>query len=265
MPFECVDLSDTALHTRRSFQKEIDKSGGYVTFVGDWVPPEYFVYVNDFVFRCDKPVSRKTGCVCKDRCLVGKCLCAKRVYRANGTLTQAPYWITECGDHCSCTNCYSRVAQKGLQVHVELRYTPKGWGAFANQNIPNGTFVAEYLGELLTQKLCLGRDTSYMLDMDFYSDKIENECMLTIDAKKYGNVSRFFNHSCDGNLSNFPVFYDVDKSDVFVRVAMYANRDILEGEELTFDYEGRGLKGPMVGGKCLCESINCRKIIKSLS
>jgi SET domain-containing protein len=70
----------------------------------------------------------------------------------------------------------------------------------------------------------------------------------TIDENDEGN---YMNHSCDPNLWW--------KNDTLV-----ALRDIMTGEEVTYDYAttdiyGINGKGEMV---CLCGSVNCRKIVK---
>lgn len=75
----------------------------------------------------------------------------------------------------------------------------------------------------------------------------------TIDATEKGQISRFINHSCDPNC-------ETQKWTVngLIRVGFFAIRDIVAGEEITFDYQfihfGKGQK-------CLCGSNNCRGTI----
>ena len=58
--------------------------------------------------------------------------------------------------------------------------------------------VTEYVGEAITQEEAEERGKvydscgqTYLFDLDFN----EGECLYTLDAKKYGNISHFINHS----------------------------------------------------------------------
>ena len=52
-----------------------------------------------------------------------------------------------------------------------------------------------------------------------------------IDARFYGNVSRFINHRCEPNIVPVRVF--IDHQDLrFPRIAFFASRDIRAYEEL---------------------------------
>lgn len=52
-----------------------------------------------------------------------------------------------------------------------------------------------------------------------------------IDAKHYGNISRFVNHRCEPNLTPVSVF--IEHHDLrFPRICLFANSDIQLGEEL---------------------------------
>lgn len=53
-----------------------------------------------------------------------------------------------------------------------------------------------------------------------------------IDANYYGNVSRFFNHSCEPNVVPIRVYYD--HQDLrFPKIAFFAMRNIAADEEIT--------------------------------
>uniref|UniRef100_A0A182JXT1 Histone-lysine N-methyltransferase eggless n=1 Tax=Anopheles christyi TaxID=43041 RepID=A0A182JXT1_9DIPT len=63
----------------------------------------------------------------------------------------------------------------------------------------------------------------------------ENEHIYVMDAKKSGNLGRYFNHSCNPNLFVQNVF--VDTHDLrFPWVAFFAERNITAGTELTWNY-----------------------------
>ncbi|KAG8880770.1 hypothetical protein FRB97_000435 [Tulasnella sp. 331] len=62
--------------------------------------------------------------------------------------------VFECNAACGCDDhCQNRVVQNGRKVHLSLKKTKyKGWGVFAEEEIPYGTFIGIYSGELLTDE-----------------------------------------------------------------------------------------------------------------
>jgi SET domain-containing protein len=75
----------------------------------------------------------------------------------------------------------------------------------ACEHILRGTFVCEYIGEVLDQQEANKRrnqygngDCSYILDIDANINDIgrlmEEELDYAIDATTHGNISRFINH-----------------------------------------------------------------------
>jgi histone-lysine N-methyltransferase SETD2 len=64
-----------------------------------------------------------------------------------------------------------------------------------------------------------------------------------IDATKRGGLGRFINHSCAPNC-----YVDKWVVGTKLRMGIFADRDILEGEELTFDYnvDTYGYRNPLL-------------------
>lgn len=61
--------------------------------------------------------------------------------------------IFECNDTCACNaiTCRNRVVQKGITQRFQIFKTEcRGWGLKTLRFIPKGTFVCEYIGEMLT-------------------------------------------------------------------------------------------------------------------
>lgn len=81
-----------------------------------------------------------------------------------------PPLIFECNEACSCNaiTCRNRVVQKGLQQRFQLYKTDaKGWGVKTLRFIPRGSYVCEYVGEILTDVMADQReDDSYLFDLD---------------------------------------------------------------------------------------------------
>ncbi|POW05615.1 hypothetical protein PSTT_09560 [Puccinia striiformis] len=98
------------------------------------------------------------------------------------------------------------------------------------------------------------------------------ECIYSVDAFLYGNISRFINHSCSANTSIVPVYID-DSDPTRPIFAMFANKQIKGGAEITTSYsdpnseEGKKTNKKMEQinesrpdryMQCKCGASNCR-------
>jgi histone-lysine N-methyltransferase SETMAR len=198
------------------------------------------------------------GCVCTEDCLLSpieSCLCLSRMkeraYNSRGQLikliehqmhceSEAPI-IFECNDRCNCPpQCSNRVIQHGMALNLEIVKTAKkGWGVVTRQHIAKGTFVCEYIGEVISTSEAKRRmeiydkqNKNYLLIIREFIAARQMILRTNIDATRQGNVARFLNHSCDPNLALFLVRIH----SVVPHVVFFASRDIVAGEELTFHY-----------------------------
>ncbi|TNN05139.1 Histone-lysine N-methyltransferase SUV39H2 [Schistosoma japonicum] len=151
--------------------------------------------------------------------------------------------VYECNSLCPCdSSCPFRVVQLGRKVPLcVFRTRDRGWGVKTMVPIGKGTFVVEYLGEILNfdeaekRGIIYDKQTmTYLFDLDF-----EGDAHYTVDASQMGNISHFINHSCDPNLTVRCVFIECLNTKL-PRIALYASRFIRKGEELTFDYNMTG-------------------------
>ncbi|XP_047960217.1 histone-lysine N-methyltransferase SUVR5-like isoform X1 [Salvia hispanica] len=178
------------------------------------------------------------------------------------------YLVYECNQRCSCSRaCQNRVLQNGVQVRLEIFKTErKGWAVRARQAIPCGSFVCEYIGEVIDEKEANERRSRYSTEGCGYfyeidarindmSRLMEGQVSYVIDATNYGNVSRYINHSCSPNLVNHQVLIESMDSKL-AHIGLYASRDIALGEELTYDFRYKLLPGE--GCRCECGASNCR-------
>jgi len=277
-------------------------------------------------------------CDCEDDCRdPEKCACAKAndgtfAYNRRRQLLRQRDVIYECNYRCKChqNRCKNRVVGRGMKIPLEVFKTKQcGWGVKTLVDIPAGTFVCEYIGELITEQeaerranprlgdeYLLSLDTvwvlmkneqekqnnssynttnrvvesrtkttisvagsqlwrrlfdkqntsganSLMSGEDIKVDEVDandDQDMICIDAKWYGNVARFINHSCEPNLEKQSVY--VDSHDLRLpRLAFFASSSIKKGEELTWDY---GYQKGSVSGKthpCFCGAEKCRHIM----
>ncbi|OQV19106.1 putative Histone-lysine N-methyltransferase EHMT2 [Hypsibius exemplaris] len=168
--------------------------------------------------------------------------------------------LWECSAACKCgPDCPSRSAQLGIRFQLEVFQTSKkGWGVRPLRDIPKGSFIAEYAGQMRCAK-----DEAYEYnESDWYSFDITSEEGVTnfyIDASQKGNIARFINHSCDPNLIAVHVFYDDNNPQMGMHICFYASEDIKEGKELCFDYGNSYWEAKMkqnIG--CECGSTKCQ-------
>lgn len=158
--------------------------------------------------------------------------------------------------NCPCGSmCQNQRFQKRLYAGVEVRTTPgKGSGLFALENIDSGSFVIEYIGEVLDPASFSKRQSQLEKEGQKHFYFMTLRSTQTIDASRKGNLSRFINHSCNPNCAT-------EKWIVNRRmcVGIFAIKPIKKGTELTFDY-----KFERFGNKaqtCHCGEPNCNGFI----
>ncbi|KAJ7316985.1 hypothetical protein JRQ81_003147 [Phrynocephalus forsythii] len=191
------------------------------------------------------------GCSCHSAsCPVSKCSCLHYGENYNnlcisseGNQRDFSKPIFECNAMCQCGElCQNRVIQRGLQFRLEVFKTAKkGWGLRTLESIPKGRFVCEYAGEILDFQEARRRirlqtvsDPNYIIALREHL--WDGRIMETyVDPTHIGNVGRFLNHSCEPNLFMVPIRID----SLVPKLALFADRDICKGEELTYDYSGR--------------------------
>ncbi|TPX57791.1 histone-lysine N-methyltransferase [Powellomyces hirtus] len=156
---------------------------------------------------------------------------------------------------------------RGVRLPLQVFPTmEKGWAVRTMANLLNGTFVAEYAGEIIGSDEASRRwrerkekgTGNYILCVREHAAN-GRTYRTNIDPTDRGNVARFINHSCDPNLVMVPVRIN----QIVPSAALFALRDIEAGEELTFDYSGAGEVSQVDSGdanriRCACGSELCR-------
>jgi hypothetical protein len=188
-------------------------------------------------------------------------------YAPGGLLQLEPGgYIYECNSACACApGCRNRVVQRDVSVRLEVFKTRhKGWAVRALEPVRPGSFVCEYVGEIIASEVAERRGVLYdaqgfstLFDLD--AAGADNE--FTIDANSMCGVARFLNHSCEPNLRPHSVWVD-NLSASLPRIAFFAVRQIEAYEELTFDYKYD--QGDTAGRKieCRCGAPKCRKWLR---
>ncbi|KAH9173035.1 hypothetical protein AeNC1_017740, partial [Aphanomyces euteiches] len=113
------------------------------------------------------------------------------------------------------------------------------YGIYATKRIEKGTFLIEYVGEVITKQELDARAQAHR---DLYVVIVNKNTW--IDAYSVGNDSRSVNHSWTPNaqLEEWSVAG-------LIRIGIFAIEVIRRGEQVTFDY---GVTYDFK--KCLCES-----------
>jgi histone-lysine N-methyltransferase SETD1 len=124
-----------------------------------------------------------------------------------------------------------------------------GKGCYAVEPISAGTFIIEYLGEIIRAEEAYRREKDPTRS-GIYTFWIGDD--WAIDGYQAGNAARFINHSCAPNCD-----YRIEGR----RVLIYASRDIAAGEELSIDYSF-GADGEIV--PCICGTPGCRGRINAV-
>lgn len=156
-----------------------------------------------------------------------------------------------CADKCENTKIQRHIVAPGVERFMTEN---KGWGVKAKLPIKKGVYILEYVGEVVTEREFKERmATLYTRDTHHYCLNLDGG--LVIDGHRTGSDGRFVNHSCSPNC-------EMQKWCVngLFRMALFAMRDIVPGEELTYDYNF-SLFNPTEGQPCRCDTPQCRGVI----
>ncbi|XP_043719873.1 histone-lysine N-methyltransferase ASHH3 isoform X2 [Telopea speciosissima] len=158
-----------------------------------------------------------------------------------------------CSSSCNCgSSCLNKSFQHRPVKKVKLVKTEKcGSGLVADEDIKQGEFVIEYVGEVIDDKTCEERlwKMKHCGETNFYLCEINRD--MVIDATYKGNRSRFINHSCKPNTE-----MQKWRTEGETRIGIFATRDIKKGEHLTYDYQFVQFGADQ---DCHCGALGCRK------
>ncbi len=117
-------------------------------------------------------------------------------------------------------------------------------GLYANCYIKKGTRIIEYKGKIISVKKS-EEDPKFDNDKAIYLFNINRK--YDLDGNFKFNTARLINHSCNPNCEVFGSG---------MKVWVYAMRDIIKGEELSYDY-GFSFDKDYKNYPCRCGSSKC--------
>jgi hypothetical protein len=146
---------------------------------------------------------------------------------------------------------YKRFKKNPMNDSLEiLPSSIHGFGLFTTVDVPTGSIVAEYIGEIIRNKVADIRE-------DEYERRGIGSCYMfrlnedeVIDATMKGGKARFINHSCSPNCEAAVCSFQ-DKS---YHILLFAKRPITKGEEVTYDYKFEVERDKIA---CSCGSREC--------
>ncbi|UYV82178.1 hypothetical protein LAZ67_21001276 [Cordylochernes scorpioides] len=248
-------------------------------------PPTDYLYVTENCetspMNIDRTITSLQFCRCQDDCTTPGCTCATISFKCwfdkDGILLPEfnmldPPMIFECNRACLCwKSCNNRMIQHGVSLHEfhefmllelfydEQRLLPKV--LFSASNASQNVFWSCRAPPEYTPlyQLCLGGILQFLFIfvLATVSISLKDGETYCLDARHYGNISRFINHLCEPNIIPVKVF--VDHQDLgFPRIAFFSFRDIKAFEELGFDYGEKFWVIKYKSFTCCCGSAKCK-------
>lgn len=182
-------------------------------------------YCEVFCSCNEKCRNKFRGCLCRGKCDTRSCPCYAAVRECLVGVCGCKPNISDEG---TCTNMK---IQSKMRKKIDVKRSKvAGFGAFAGEDINKGDFVIEYTGELITQQEADERGKIYDESKTSYLFDLSND--YAVDGMFIGNESRFINHSTVGPNCFVKIMTVLGDK----RIALFASRNIKQGEELFFNY-----------------------------
>ncbi|KAL9242503.1 hypothetical protein vseg_016495 [Gypsophila vaccaria] len=132
-----------------------------------------------------------------------------------------------------------------------------GFGIFTKQPHKAGDMVIEYTGELVRPVVADRRENfiyNSLVGAGTYMFRIDDE--RVIDATRAGSIAHLINHSCEPNCYSRVITVCGDE-----HIIIFAKRDILQSEELTYDYRFFSIDERLA---CYCGFDKCRGVVNDI-
>lgn len=108
----------------------------------------------------------------------------------------------------------------------------KGYGLFASKTMPAGTFIMEFVGEVVSIAAFKKRSREYAKQKTRHCYVMASSQNRLIDATKKGNLMRFVNHSCAPNAETQKWTVNGES-----RIGVFSKTTIEIFDEITINYQ----------------------------
>lgn len=129
-----------------------------------------------------------------------------------------------------------------------------GFGIFAKYPHKAGDMVIEYTGEIVRPSIADRREHliyNSLVGAGTYMFRIDDQ--RVVDATRAGSIAHLINHSCEPNCYSRVITVNSDE-----HIIIFAKRDIVQWEELTYDYRFMAIDEQLA---CCCGFPRCRGVV----
>lgn len=149
---------------------------------------------------------------------------------------------------------YRKMKSEWRNNVVLARSSVQGLGLYAARDIEKHTMVIEYIGMLIRNEIAEKYEKIHEAhNRGIYMFRLDED--RVIDATLAGGLARYINHSCNPNCVAEAVEIDRER-----KILIIANRKILKGEELAYDYM-LAIEDDQHKISCLCGASTCKKFM----
>ena len=201
-------------------------------------------------------VARSTGSGRITRALVGSSNGEEQVNKGSkftSALTRKAI-IDDSSNDTSYQGLYREMKAVPLKERLAaMRSHIHGWGLFTKNDVKKDGMIIEYMGEIVRQCIADKRERYYEKSGIGSCYMFRLDLNRIVDATRIGCMARFMNHSCQPN-AYAKVISVIGEEGPEKKIVVFALRDIVAGEEITYDY-----KFPVEDGslRCTCGAPNC--------
>lgn len=124
---------------------------------------------------------------------------------------------------------------------LKVKRSRSGLGLYAEQDIPKGACIIEYVGREISKEEQYTSNSRYLFEVN---------SRKTLDGTDRKNTARYINHSCVPNCEP-----EIHKARVFI----FARKNIQAGEELAYDY-GKEYFNDYLKDVCSCPKCTAKRV-----
>lgn len=212
-------------------------------------------YAGEFAYHSDGTLRQEIllwdgWCVaeCTDACACGED-CPNRVVQKGRQVPLEIFKTNKCGWGIRTRNalkagtfitCYAGEILGNVEAEERAQAYNETVGTTYLMDIES--FLGNQIADSLAKRAFPDMPAGTQDEFNVVSERWQAECpesgqfYLTVDASLWGNISRYFNHSCDPNMRIYYIYTDPEHDIARPKMAFFTTRDVAAHEELRFSY-----------------------------